>query len=59
MLDNLHPFLKLVVLSGPVARKASICCYLLAGDDELGAEGGDVEETDDADLDDDWGLDTE
>ncbi|KAL3136098.1 hypothetical protein ABBQ32_007120 [Trebouxia sp. C0010 RCD-2024] len=31
----------------------------LFGDDDLGEEGGDVGETDDADLDDDWGLDTE
>lgn len=32
--------------------------FVLTGDDDLG-EGGDNGEADDADLDDDWGLDNE
>ena len=47
------------VLSEPAVEHIFICFSFLAGDDELGEEGGDVGETDDADLDDDWGLDAE
>lgn len=44
---------------GEFAAQSPDLFFVWAGDDDLGEEGGDVGETDDADLDDDWGLDTE